>query len=70
MDATGLVALESALGQLAKSGCRAILCGLQQQPARLVGRAKIADGPGKPKILPDLDAAIEAARRELVTPTS
>jgi SulP family sulfate permease len=70
MDATGLVALESALGQLAKNGCRAILCGLQEQPARLVDRAKIAEGPGKPKILPDLDAAIETARQELLTPAS
>ena len=68
MDATGLVALESALAQLYKNGCQAILCGLQHQPAGLLYRAKIAETPGKLTIRPDLSAAIARAR-EIVDPS-
>ena len=62
MDATGLVALESALSQLYKNGCQVILCGLQRQPAGLIARAKIVETPGKLAIRPDLTAAVAAAR--------
>jgi SulP family sulfate permease len=62
MDATGLVALESALGQLVQNGCRVILCGLQPQPAKLLQRARIQESPGKLAIRPDLPAAVAHAR--------
>ncbi len=62
MDATGLVALESSLAQLHKSGCQAILCGLQRQPAGLLARARITETQGKVSIRPDLPAAIARAR--------
>jgi SulP family sulfate permease len=62
MDATGLVALESSLAQLSKSGCQTILCGLQRQPAGLLARARITEQQGKVSIRPDLPAAIARAR--------
>jgi SulP family sulfate permease len=68
MDATGLVAFESALGQLRRAGCQAILCGLQSQPAALLARAKIAGGPGLLAAYADLPAAVEAARQIVAAP--
>ena len=47
MDATGLVALESAIAQLSKNGCVAILAGLQAQPQAAAGEgADSRIGPG------------------------
>lgn len=69
MDSTGLVALESALAQLRKSGCQAILCGLQRQPAELLARAMIIDAPGRLSIRADLPAAVDAARKIVAAPT-
>jgi SulP family sulfate permease len=39
LDATGLVALESAVERLKRSGCLAVLSGLKEQPRRLLERA-------------------------------
>jgi SulP family sulfate permease len=61
MDATGLVALESALAQLSKTGCTAILTGLQRQPAQLLERSQIGHRPWKLVIRPDMASAISAA---------
>ncbi len=69
MDATGLVALESALAQLYKNGGQAILCGLQHQPAGLLYRARLGETPGKLAIRPDLSAAIARAREIVDTST-
>jgi SulP family sulfate permease len=69
MDATGLVALESALAQLYRSGCKVILCGLQPQPAGLLRRAKIVEVPDKLAIRPDLATAVAMAR-EIVEPVA
>jgi SulP family sulfate permease len=41
IDATGLVALESALESLRKRGCRAILTGLREQPLEIVRKAQL-----------------------------
>jgi SulP family sulfate permease len=69
MDATGLVALESALTQLSKSGCVAILAGLQAQPQALLEKAqiqhRIQHGTWRLLIKPDLASALVAAQ-ELV----
>ena len=62
MDATGLVALESALAQLSKNGCAAILTGLQPQPRRLLEKAGLEDKPGRPVIQPDMAGALAAAK--------
>ncbi len=64
MDATGLVALESALIQLSKSGCVAILVGLQAQPQALLEKA-LQHLPWRLLIKPDLASALAAAE-ELV----
>ena len=61
MDATGLVALESAIAQLSKNGCVAILAGLQAQPQALLERAGFQQKPWRLLIRPDLASAITAA---------
>jgi SulP family sulfate permease len=58
MDATGLVALESALGALQKQGVAAVLVGLQRQPAGVVERAHLADRYAGLKIYKTLDDAL------------
>jgi SulP family sulfate permease len=65
MDATGLVALESAIGTLSKRGCATILTGLQPQPAALIARAALTQRGWPVSVRPDLDASLAAAR-ELV----
>ena len=61
MDATGLVALESAIAQLSKSGCTAILTGLQPQPQRLIERAQLQHRGWRLVIRADMAGAISAA---------
>jgi SulP family sulfate permease len=65
MDATGLVALESALAELHKRGCLTIITGLQPQPRRVLGDAHIEDRPGQLLLRQDIAAAlIEIERRD------
>jgi SulP family sulfate permease len=66
MDATGLVALESAIAALTKQGCVAILTGLQQQPAELLERAGFRHKPWRLMMRPDLASALAAAQ-DIVT---
>jgi SulP family sulfate permease len=60
LDATGLVALESAIERLRVSHCRAILCGLQQQPARVLQRSDLSKPESSVMFCPDIDAALAA----------
>ena len=46
MDATGLVALESALEQLRKQKCLAILSGVRGQPMALLQKARLLEREG------------------------
>jgi sulfate permease, SulP family len=46
MDATGLVALESALEQLRKQKCLAILSGVRDQPLALLRKARLVEREG------------------------
>jgi sulfate permease, SulP family len=46
MDATGLVALESALSELGRHKCAAILCGVQVQPRALLERSHTTERQG------------------------
>jgi sulfate permease, SulP family len=62
MDATGLVALESAISTLAKNGCVTVLTGLQPQPQKVVARAGLLQQPWQLVIRPDLPLALAAAR--------
>jgi len=65
MDATGLVALESAISTLTQHGCTTVLTGLQRQPRALIERAELSSRPWRVAIRPDLSSAIAHAR-ELV----
>ncbi len=65
MDATGLVALESAIATLTGRGCLTILTGLQPQPAGLVARAGFQQRPWRLEIRPDLVAGLVAAREAI-----
>ncbi len=66
MDATGLVALESAIATLNKHGCATILTGLQPQPAALIARAGLTQRGWPVTLRPDLAAGIGAAREMVV----
>jgi SulP family sulfate permease len=68
MDATGLVALESALDALAQRRCLAILLGLQRQPRRILRSAGLGPRPGWIRIAPDPETAIRAAEEHLRPP--
>ncbi|MCA9643356.1 MAG: C4-dicarboxylic acid transporter DauA [Polyangiaceae bacterium] len=57
IDATGLVALESALQELHASGCSVRLAGVQAQPLTALRKAKLEETAGV-EIFPDLDAAV------------
>jgi sulfate permease, SulP family len=65
MDATGLVALESAISTLSKHGCTTVLTGLQPQPRALIERAGLSTRSWKLVVRPDLNSALDVAR-ELV----
>jgi SulP family sulfate permease len=65
MDATGLVALESAISTLTQHGCTTVLTGLQRQPRTLIERAELSTRSWRVAIRPDLASAIAHAR-ELV----
>jgi SulP family sulfate permease len=62
MDATGLVALESAVGALSKRGCIILLAGLQPQPAELVARAALPSRFPGVRLCADVAAGVEQAR--------
>jgi SulP family sulfate permease len=61
IDATGLVALETTVTKLKRSGHKVILAGLKPQPAAVLARAGIVPERGKLAIAPDLDAALSLA---------
>ena len=61
MDATGLVALESALESLEERGCLAVLTGLQTQPQDLLRKGGVGERLGRLAIRPDMEGAIQAA---------
>jgi SulP family sulfate permease len=62
MDATGLVALESALEQLARHKVLAILSGVRSQPMALLEKAHVAQRPGVLVCETDQEALAAAAR--------
>jgi SulP family sulfate permease len=61
IDATGLVALETAISKLKRSGHKVILAGMQRQVADVVRRAGIVSERGRLAIAPDLDSALSLA---------
>lgn len=65
MDATGLVALESAIEKLGRMRCVAILSGLQSQPAQLIQDAEFTKTYRHLSLAPNLEAAVAAAEEVL-----
>jgi SulP family sulfate permease len=60
IDATGLVALETALQKLKSSGNKVILAGMRPQVAEVVARSIVPER-GRLAIAPDLDSALSLA---------
>jgi SulP family sulfate permease len=61
IDATGLVALESAVHKLERAGYKIIFSGLAERPGELLSRAGIVRVPGRIAFAPDLDTALSMA---------
>jgi SulP family sulfate permease len=75
MDATGLVALETALDKLKRSGHKVILSGAQPTVAALLERAGIKREPGRLALAPDVESAlsmaiVHQARESQIAPSS
>ncbi len=61
VDATGLVALESALDRLFRSKIKVIFAGLTPEVAELLDRAGIKRDPGRLAYAPDVETAVSMA---------
>ncbi|MGE0434951.1 MAG: STAS domain-containing protein, partial [Planctomycetota bacterium] len=62
IDATGAVALESALGRLDRVGVMAVLAGVQPGVRPVLTRHGLTDKPGKLAIIDDFRRAVNVAR--------
>lgn len=65
IDATGLSSLETLADQLKSSGRTLLLCGLRDQPAKLLAKAEFSQHLGKENIQPSVTAAIQRANELL-----
>jgi len=65
IDATGLVALESALESLAQQKTLAIFTGLRAQPRQVLQQAGIVEREGRLLVCADINEAVEAAERHV-----
>ena len=61
IDATGLVALETAVAKLKSGGNKVILAGMRPAVAEVVARGDLKPERGRLAIAPDLDAAVSLA---------
>jgi len=62
IDGTGLHALEHFADVLHASGRSLILCGMRDQPARMMERAEFHEHIGEPNLAPTIEAALRRAR--------
>jgi SulP family sulfate permease len=62
IDATGLHAIEHLAARLHASNRTLLICGIRDQPARMMARAEFHQHLGADNILPTLEGAIERAR--------
>jgi SulP family sulfate permease len=65
IDATGLRALEELADKLQATGRTLIICGMREQPAKLMGQAEFHHRIGDENIQPHLEAGIRRAREIL-----
>lgn len=68
IDATGLHALERLADRLHSSGRTLVVCGVRDQPARLLSQAEFHEHLGERNIAPSLADAVARARELLATP--
>ena len=62
IDGTGLHALEHLADVLHTSGRVLLLCGMRDQPARMMERAEFHQHIGEANLLPSIESALERAR--------
>jgi SulP family sulfate permease len=62
IDGTGLHALEHLASVLQKTGRVLLLCGMRDQPARMMQRADFHEHIGSENLLPSVEAALDRAR--------
>ena len=62
IDGTGLHAIERLADALHRSGRRLLLCGMRDQPARMMERAEFHEHIGSENLLPSVEAAVARAR--------
>jgi SulP family sulfate permease len=62
IDGTGLHALEHFADVLRDSGRHLLLCGMRDQPARMMARAEFHQHIGGENLVPSVEAALERAR--------
>jgi sulfate permease, SulP family len=67
MDVTGLVALESVIRGLMKDRRFVILAAVREQPAEILKRAGLHEEPGRLRMSPNLDTALETADLHLAS---
>ena len=67
IDATGIQALESLALRLRRSGRHMLLCGMRDQPGKLMQKAEFHELVGHENILPSLEAALARAHSLLAT---
>lgn len=65
LDATGLVALDSAVGRLRSGGALVVLAGVRRQPLRALAKAGWRNQPGSLAIGRSFDKALAAAREHV-----
>jgi sulfate permease, SulP family len=68
IDATGLHAIENLADRLKESDRHLIVCGMRDQPARVMEQAEFHDHIGEKNILPTLAKAVHRAREILAAP--
>jgi sulfate permease, SulP family len=68
IDATGLHAIEHLADVLHRNGRALVLCGMRDQPARMMERAEFHEHVGSENLLPSVEAALDRARQLLQTP--
>jgi SulP family sulfate permease len=66
IDGTGLHAIEHFADVLHASGRSLILCGMHDQPARMMERARFHRHIGAANLTPTIEAALDRARRILL----
>ncbi len=62
IDGTGLHALEHLADALHRTGRNLLLCGMRDQPARMMRRAEFHEHIGAENLLPSVEAALARAR--------